>query len=194
MFGIVISRIAELQHIRRAIPTLLLVPLLISSAHAQTAEDKRTFITNHRCAVVERLELIHARGNRSTTHNRFLMVGLHDHGQRYVQCIFLAYDTRMLCEASSGFYAQRPGESRRFRLAPEAVAALGGLGFSTDDAQGNYRRELELGKPPNLVAVADLILSALYDGHGARVDTRLKLTAPMVPRVKRELSRCALMS
>jgi T3SS (YopN, CesT) and YbjN peptide-binding chaperone 3 len=175
--------------------TALATALLIAGlAQAHAADDLRAFLANHRCAVVERLELIHARGNRSRSHNRFLVVGLEQHGRSYVQCLFVAQDTRMLCEASSGFYAQRPGEPRRFRLAPEAVAALGRLGFSTDDAQGNYRRELELGRPPNLVAVADLMLSALYEGYGARLDTRLKLTAPMVPRVKREFSKCALMS
>jgi hypothetical protein len=182
------------RHVWCHATALAMALLIVGSAHAQAADDLRAFLANHRCAVVERLELIHARGNRSRSHNRFLVVALEQHGQSYVQCLFVTQDTRMLCEAASGFYAQRTGEPRRFRLAPEAVAALGRLGFSTDDTQGNYRRELELGRPPKLVAVADLMLSALYEGYGARLDTRLKLTAPMVPRVKREFSKCALMS
>ncbi len=45
------------------------------------------------------------------------------------------------CEASSGYYYNKEGTPRTFFLPREAIAALGRLGFSTDDSQGNFRYE-----------------------------------------------------
>ena len=164
--------------------------LPIVAAAAQTQADLQAFLAVHRCAIVERFEIIHARGNPANSKDRFLAVTLRGQPQAYVQCLFFERDTKMSCEAASGFYAQKPEEPRRFRLAPEEVAALGRLGFSTDDSAGNFKREIEIGSPPNLGAVADLMLSALHDGYGARVKSRLKWSAPLAPRINAKFSRC----
>jgi hypothetical protein len=51
--------------------------------------------------------------------------------------MFAANRTTLLCEASSGYYHNRSDQPRTFYLSPAAIAALGRLGFSTDDSAGN---------------------------------------------------------
>jgi len=74
--------------------------------------DLRAFLTTYRCTVIERLQIIH--DNRERKMHRFLILALRFRPQNYVQCLFLDGDTRMLCEASSGFYATLPVENRRY--------------------------------------------------------------------------------
>ena len=90
--------------------------------------------------------------------------------------------TKLLCEASSGYYYNKDGAPRTFFLPQGAIRALSRLGFSTDDSEGNFRYQAELGDPPDLNVIADLILTALHDGYGARVDSELKFSAPFAPR------------
>lgn len=141
------------------------------------SEEFRAFIATYRCAVVERLEVIHVNRERDT--DRFLILALKASPQSYVQCLFLDGDSRMLCEASSGFYAQLPVENRRFRMSPEGLAALARLGFSTDDSEGNFQRMIDIKSPADLNAVADLILSAFYEVYGARVGSQMKWVSPL---------------
>jgi hypothetical protein len=63
-------------------------------------------------------------------------------------------------------------------LPPDAIGALGRLGFSTDDSNGNFEIEFDVADPPNFNAIADLMLKALYDGFGARAGTELAFEAP----------------
>jgi hypothetical protein len=177
-----------ISYIRRL--SLILVALFISAPacipmataetgrlEVDTSEELRTFITTYRCAVVERLEVIHANRERDT--DRFLVLALKASPQSYVQCLFLDGDSRMLCEASSGFYAQLPVENRRFRMSPEGLVALARLGFSTDDSDGNYQRMIDIRSNADLVAVADLILSAFYEVYGARTGSQMKWVSPL---------------
>jgi hypothetical protein len=101
--------------------------------------------------------------------------------------MFIESRTRILCEASSGYYYNKDGATRTFFLPPDAIAALGRLGFSTDDSQGNFRYEAGIAEPPDLNAIADLILTALHDGYGARAEAELRFNAPFAPR---STSRC----
>ena len=87
----------------------------------------------------------------------------------------------MLCEASSGFYETKPGAPRTAHLAPAKIAALGRLGFSTDDSRGNFSLDVAVSKEPDFDRTADLILRALYDGYGARDGDALEFTAPFAP-------------
>lgn len=66
-------------------------------------------------------------------------------------------------------------------LAADKIAALGRLGFSTDDSAGNFRLDVAIAKPPDFGAIADLILKALYAGYDARVDKTLTFDAPFAP-------------
>ena len=119
--------------------------------------------------------------------DRFLAVTLNAHPHGYVQCIFIANRTRILCEASSGYYYNKEGTPRTFFLPREAIAALGKLGFSTDDFKGNFRYEADLGAPPDFNAISDLILMALHDAYGARAGGTLRFNAPFA---RGDLSKC----
>ncbi|WP_430910514.1 hypothetical protein [Methylobacterium sp. sgz302541] len=141
-------------------------------------------LARHRCEILSRLTRIHEAGPRDTSYDRFIAVELHGRPQSYVQCIFLPSDTRMLCEASSGAYRFRPEDGLRLRQSEESIAALKALGFVRKDVARNFdeaknfEREVELGTPPDLGAVADLILAALSRGYAAEPNSRLDITAP----------------
>lgn len=159
---------------------IVAAPAAISGAAAQTS--LRALLIEYRCAVVDRLDRIHENPAPTDFRDRFLAVTLPEHPHGYVQCIFFDSRRKILCEASSGFYFDPPGRTRTFRLSREAVAALGALGFSTDDSQGNFRLERELGAQPDFNALADLMLKALHDGYGARAESKLRFNAPFAPR------------
>jgi len=161
-----------------AVETIL---LSLTVAAAQTG-SLRALLIEYRCPVVDRLDRIYEHASLHDYLDRFLAVTLPEHPHGYVQCMFADGRTKILCEASSGFYYNKAGEPRTFYLAPAAIAALGRLGFSTDDSAGNFRYQASIGQQPDLNAIADLILAALHDGYGARAQSRLSLNAPFAPR------------
>lgn len=168
---------------RQKLLVLLLAVLATTErAAGQVQPTLRALLLEYRCPVVDLLERIYAHGDPSSHANRFLAITHLDHPHGYVQCMFFQNRTRLLCEASSGFYLTPEGQSRSFWLAHDAVAALGRLGFSTDDRQGNFRLEREIGDRPDFNAIADLMLRALHDGYGARADSRLTANAPFARR------------
>ncbi len=160
---------------------LLMAAALIAPV-AATAQDATTyaqFLARYRCPVMDRLERIYAAGDPATHPDEYLIVETPPYAEAYVQCIFRK--TEITCEAASGFYRAAPGQSRSFHLPAPAIAALGRLGFSTDDSNGNFRIDLDLADPPNFNAVAELMLQALYDAYGARAKTILRFKAPYAP-------------
>jgi hypothetical protein len=137
---------------RRSIFILVMNTLVQSSptfAAEQSLELNR-FLLDFRCAAVERLAYIHTHGDVAGP-DRFLVVAIKNHPQRYVQCLFQDNDSKMLCEASSGFYATVPGEPRRLHFTPDKLKVLEQLGFSAEDSEGNYQLMVELGSPPDLL-------------------------------------------
>jgi hypothetical protein len=161
----------------------LAASVLLLSATAASAQTGtlRALLAEYRCPVVDRLDRIFEHPKPTDYLDRFLAVTLHAHPHGYVQCIFIANRTRVLCEASSGYYYNKDGAPRTFFLPPDAIAALGRLGFSTDDSKGNFHHEAGIGVPPDLNAIADLILTALHDGYGARAGGTLRFNAPFAP-------------
>jgi hypothetical protein len=85
---------------------LVFITCLMTSAAsaADAGEALRNFLATYRCAVVERLERMHARGDRSSQTDLFLILAVRSK-PKYVQFIFTDSDTAMYCEATSGFYA-----------------------------------------------------------------------------------------
>ena len=168
---------------------LLLACVLVAPAHA----DRAAFMGEHRCAVTERLERIHARGNRATSKDRFLAITTMWRGmpQAYVQCIFFGNDRKMYCEATSGFYERKPNE-RGIAPVPGSITAIAALGYSTDPSGGNFSQEIDLGDPPDVSRAAELMLATLYDAYGARLWTELQYNAPFAPTLSRtpRPSRC----
>jgi len=139
--------------------------------------ELQEFLATYRCAVAERLAIIHA--NRDREMDRFLIIALKFVPENYVQCLFLDGDRRMLCEASSGFYAQLPGENQHYRVSAEGLAALARLGFSTDGNEGNFQRIVAFSGDPDLESVATLILSTLYEVYGVRLGSQLEWKSPL---------------
>jgi hypothetical protein len=156
-------------------------------ARGEMPGSLRALRSAYRCPVVDRLEQIYEAGEKTSDRNRYIAVTVPEHPHGYVQCIFGQRGTKLLCEASSGYYHSKPNEPRTYRLVPEAVAALARLGFSTDDTGGNFRREFDIATEPDFNAIADFILTALHDGYGARAETRLQFNAPFAPRPR---SKC----
>jgi hypothetical protein len=157
-----------------------------TTAWAQTG-TLRALLAEYRCPVVDRLDRIFDHPKPTDFRDRFLAVTLDAHPHGYVQCMFIASRTRVLCEASSGYYYNKDAAPRTFFLPKESIAALGRLGFSTDDTEGNFRYEAEMASPPDLNAIADLILAALHDAYGARADGKLRFNAPFA---RRAASQC----
>lgn len=157
---------------------------------AERASELERFLLDNRCAVLERLAYIHTHGDVAGP-NRFLILAIKNFPQRYVQCLFLEGDSKILCEASSGFYFNKPDEPRQLTVKPHKEEILGRLGFSTDVSEGNYQRMIELGNPPDLLEVADLMLTTLYEVYGAQVGVVLELEAPLVPDDAIVNARCS---
>jgi hypothetical protein len=173
--------------------TVLIAAAFVAPTVAWAQDAATTFrelLIQCRCPVVDRLEHIYATGDPSDTKDKFLVIDFPDRDQDYVQCIFDAR-TRMLCEASSGFYYDPPGKPRTYHLSASAIAALGRLGFSTDDSAGNFQIEFDVTDPPDLNAIADFMLKALHDGYGARADMKLHFNAPFAPHTS---SKCVPVS
>ena len=157
------------------------VVALVLSGSAMAGDSFRDLQVAYRCEVVRRLEQIHATGDPRSDRDRFLTVTLPDHLRNYVQCIFHDSNSKVYCEASSGFWLTRKGQARTVRQPPATIAALANLGFETDDSAGNFKIDRDVGAPPDFNALADFILRALHDGYGARHDITLSFNAPFAP-------------
>ncbi len=162
---------------------LFAVAMLVAPAVACADDTPATLgalLGRYRCPVVDRLEQIYRVTDSAPAQNWFLIVYFAVNPNDYVQCVFDT-KTRMLCEAASGFYDDVATKPRRRWLPAEAVAALGRLGFSSDDSQGNFQIMFDVADPPDLNAIAEFILKALHDGFAARADDTLNFEAPLAP-------------
>src|SRR5579872_933081 len=129
----------------RALLAALLLPV---SAAAQEADTFHDLLVEYRCPAVDRLEQVYAAGDPASSRHRFLAITVPDAVQAYVQCIFHETNTKLYCEAASGYYYDAPGAPRTFHHPARVIAALGRLGFSTDDSAGNFNVDLDVPDPP----------------------------------------------
>jgi hypothetical protein len=162
---------------------VLVTAALLMPAVARAEDAAMTFrelLIQYRCPVVDRLQRIYEAAGPADDQDRFLIIDFPDRPQDYVQCVFDSR-TRMLCEASSGFFYDPPDRPRTYRLPADAIAALGRLGFSADDSAGNFQIWFDVADPPDFNAIADFMLKALHDGYGARADMKLDFNAPFAP-------------
>jgi hypothetical protein len=138
-------------------------------------DDLAGFVEPRRSAITQLLARIHANPNPDVS-VRFLILSRMDTPNHYVQCAFDDGDSRMLCEAASGYFAE-PNTGPWFT--PEQKQALADLGFSMDEPKENFRRFVEFPAGLDLDAVADLLLKALYLGYGVRKTTMVEVEAPL---------------
>ncbi|WP_158807912.1 hypothetical protein [Beijerinckia sp. L45] len=165
---------------RAAVTALVLWTALAAPARA-APDPYREYLDKYRCPVADRLQRLYEAGDPAVTRDRFLVIELLEHKFGYVQCLFHDHETRLTCEAASGFWYDKADVPRRMFLAPVKIAALARLGFSTDDSHGNFSLDRPVPEPVDFTAIADLMLKALYDGYDARVDKTLTFIAPFAP-------------
>jgi hypothetical protein len=174
---------------------IVLTALVLLTRAAARAEDAATtfhdLLVQYRCPVVDRLERVYEAGDPASSHDRFIAITVPHVAQAYVQCMFHNNNTKLYCEAASGYYYDAPGAPRTFRQPANAIAALGRLGFSADDSAGNFNIDLDVASPPDFSVLADFMLKALHDGYGARADMKLEFNAPFAPRAT---SKCTPVS
>jgi hypothetical protein len=163
-----------------AVVAALLAPTA-AGAEDDAAATLRDLLAQYRCPVVDRFEQIYNAAPHSHPQNLFLIVYFAARPHDYVQCVFDPL-TYMFREAASGFYDNVASEPRTRHSPATAIAALGRLGFSTDDSAGNFRIGFEVKEPPDFNTVADLILQALHDAFDARAGVTLLIEAPLAPR------------
>jgi hypothetical protein len=162
---------------RALLAAALLMPVCAAAQQVDTLHD---LLVQYRCPVVDRLQQIYAAADSSDPQNWFLIVYFAARPNDYVQCVFDP-KTRMYCEAASGFYDYVATQPRTRWLSKDAVAALGRLGFSTDDTTGNFQILFDVPDPPDFNRIADFILQALHDGYGAGANDDLQFNAPLAP-------------
>jgi hypothetical protein len=173
--------------IRRAFFAMLVPAWVLGTqlAQAEDATGLTEFVETYRCAVLGRLQSLYKITDPALNDHRYIVVAREDAVQSYAQCIFIENATRMLCEAASGYYYTSPNEPRAVVFPDTAKAALASLGFDTSEQQGNYQRFIGIQGPQDLGAVADLILTTLYRGYGARTNSEISLSAAVGPAIKK---------
>lgn len=159
------------------------VAVMIGASHAGAAlakDDGLTgFVETYQCSLAGLIAKIEAHQEK-TDRDRFIVLSLRVPTASYVQCAFDHRNREGLCEASSGWW-NNPKERPHFDAAE--LAALARLGFSTDGSHGNFQQQMHF--PPGGAepyALAELMLSALYEGYGARKDMAVEVVAPFALR------------
>ena len=159
--------------------------MMLMPAAASAEDAAATFhelLIQYRCPVVDGLEQVYAKGDPASSRDRFLAITVPHATQAYVQCMFHDTNSKLYCEAASGYYYDGAGAPRTFHHPANVIAALGRLGFSTDNSAGNSSVDLDVADPPNLNTLADFMLRALHDAYGARAEMNLLFNAPLAPR------------
>lgn len=156
--------------------------MIVSGVPSAMAEPDglSDFVETYQCSLEGLIAKILARDKR-VEHGRFIIImGVRDPDADYVQCHFGERDREALCEASSGWWNKR-GPKPQFTSAQ--LGALQKLGFSTDGSHGNFQSHLHFSSDgPEPDDVARLMLSALYQGYGARKDMPIEVAAPFALR------------
>jgi hypothetical protein len=167
------------------------VAMLTPAMAESDAKSLRSFLDKHRCEIIVRLEQIqpHAAPGKL---DFYITVSVRGADDSYAQCIFNddIGGTSVLCEAASGAY----GPGQKVNMSPSRIAALAALGFDTSKPEANYSQIIPTKSVEDLGKVADLLLTTLYRGYGARVSSRLKISAPLGPGGDAVRKRCAPIS
>lgn len=157
---------------------LVMIVSGVTSTMADT-DGLSDFVETYQCSLEGLIAKILARDKREER-DRFIILSLPSHEASYVQCAFGDRDRQALCEASSGFW-NNSWEKPHF--IPVQLQALQKLGFSTDGTHGNFQRHMNfVSYAPEPYALAELMLSALHEGYGARKDMPIEVVAPFALR------------
>lgn len=118
------------------------------------------FLKAYSAPVYDALSHIYSFG--MTEHERFLVLATPRHA--YVQCMLHDNDTRIYCEASSGFY-----KNGQPALSKKALETIRQQGFDMNADTGNYSLDMPLHGDAGLKRAASLMLKTLYLGYAADI-------------------------
>lgn len=153
---------------------------IIASGAAAKDDGLTDFVETYQCSLAGLIAKIETLGNKRDEQNRFIVLALPGPTASYVQCAFGNLDRDGLCEASSGWW-NNTWERPHFSAAQ--LAGLARLGFSTNGSHGNFQQQMHFpAGGPEPYALAGLMLSALYEGYGARRDMPIEVVAPFALR------------
>ena len=154
--------------------------LLPGPAVAQPADTLNELLAAERCPLSAQLKAVYERPSAFKERDRFLVVSVKIRPQNYVQCMFAENRSKLYCEASSSYSAERETKLRMLYMPPDAMAVLQKLGFATKTSEKNFSYERALSGAPDFDAIATLMLTVLHDAYGVREDTVLTTAAPFV--------------
>ena len=149
------------------------VGLAIGCAGAQTDDTLETLLHFRQCLLSAELQAVYERPATVEGRARFLTVTVTERPAAFVQCMFAG--GAVICEASA---FDGSAEAHKTPLPPRSVAALQKLGFAAEPDGKNFSFWRAFQGKPDFDAVAVLMLTALYDAYGVRVDTELDTYAP----------------
>lgn len=160
------------------------------SAEEHARSELSQFISDYRCMVTAALKMVSERGVRGKSRDRFMIIDIAANPQRFVQCILVELDTKLLCEASSGRYGPPKGDKDALVLSSADESTLKSLGFESPYGVANFHQEISLGIPPDFESVASHLLETMYLVYGARDEEPMSLYAPTVSKDRVRLSSC----
>ena len=158
---------------------LVAATIIGGDVSAAADDDLDDFVATYQCSLAGLIAKIHAH-NQPNDQDRFIVLALPGPTAAYVQCAFGNKDHEGLCEASSGWW-NNAWEKPHFT--PAQLSALAQLGFSTKVSRGNFPQQMHFpADGPDPYALANLMLSALYEGYGARKEMPIEVVAPFALR------------
>jgi hypothetical protein len=163
---------------RRVCILIALAFFATTSAEAESDDAREAFIEAYRCTVIEILTSIQG---REPATSRYLILAVPNRTPSYVQCVISSDRRQIYCEADSGFYQNKADEPRTVFLSAEDKAKLARLGFSLDDSEGNFPQMMDVRPVGAFGRVADVLLGALYDVYGARLNAPIEAKSPLLP-------------
>lgn len=168
------------KYIWRAWLALVAASVVFAHTSAVAADDGLDdFVATYQCSLAGLIAKIHAHHSKPGEKGRFVVLALPGPTSSYVQCAFDRRDHEGLCEASSGWWDPR----YKPPFTSAQLAALAQLGFSTDGSRGNFQRQMTFpADGPEPYALATFMLSALYEGYGARKEMQIEVEAPFALR------------
>jgi hypothetical protein len=168
------------KYIWRVPLALVVATIVLASVSAVAADDGLDdFVATYQCSLAGLIAKIHAH-SQPEDQDRFIVLSLPGPIAAYVQCAFEYKDREGLCEVSSGWW-NNSWEKPHFNSAQ--LTALAQLGFSTNVKKGNFPKPMNFpADGPDPYALASLMLSALYEGYGARKEMQIEVEAPFALR------------
>jgi hypothetical protein len=149
--------------------------IILSGPATAQVDGLTDFVETYQCSLAGLIAKIEAHHDKPGD-DRFIVLALPGSTARYVQCAFDHHDREGLCEASSGWWNN---SWERPHFSTGQLATLAQLGFSTNGAHGNFQQQMHFPPGgPDPYALADMMLSALFEGYGARKDMAIEVVAP----------------